>query len=84
MIAFCMETPLIEKSGKEVFHHFFIFYLLKCFHWKNWNESYLTAYITQAKRSDLYRIRNLCRIMDYGISIMKNRQSFQDATIKSS
>ena len=60
-----------KKRAKKVF---FVFsfsmpnYLLKCFHWKKyWIESYPTDLISlsQAERSDLYRIRNLCRIMEF-------------------
>ena len=43
-------------------------YLLKCFYWKKyWIESYPTDLISlsQAERSDFYRIRNLCQIMKF-------------------
>ena len=43
-------------------------YLLKRFHWKKYRiKSYPTNLISlsQAERSDLYRIRNLCRIMEF-------------------
>ena len=57
-----------KKRAKKVFSFSMPNYLLKCFHWKKYRiESYPTDLISlsQAERSDLYRIRNLCRIMEF-------------------
>ena len=57
-----------KKCAKKVFSFSMPNYLLKYFHRKKCQiESYPTDLISlsQAERSDLYRIRNLCRIMEF-------------------